>query len=577
MAKAILIVHRRGCPSLLSHGELEILRRRLLPDHISPHPTLVRQERGVTAIVLNPNGASRMQETSIWLGAGGEKIAWQRVGAPLPAGTFGLLRANDVAAELVADAAATRSLWYCQTRDRFIASTSQRAIVALLGDFQPDENVVPWMLSSGTLGPHGGWDQRLRLVEPGQRVCLDRASWKISVESQPVRIEPDERTSPAKQLDRLKSLTLDICRRIELDPARWIVPLSGGVDSRGLLYCLGSPGRWQTVTWGAERDEQLKLGDIEVAELVARGLKSRHRFRELSVPDESREKLVQRFLVAGEGRVAAMSGYSDGFAVWKSFHEEGVDGVVRGDEAFGLVPPPSSFEARRNARLLLCDDYFTKEQIARFDLAAQPIPASLARRRDEPLSRWTDRLYQQFRLPRFCSALTDLKSSYVEVSNPFLAAELVAFVRQLPDRLRADKRLWREWVRTVLPRVPFAIHPTVSPLEDLLNDTAMLEVILEELSRDCLVLSPALRQYLRIEIAHVLQTAPGQRERAVVRRRYTFLPRRLKALFRPAIRRNKALPSPVLAFRAMIVSRMNAMLTEDSESLIPRLQQTAAL
>jgi hypothetical protein len=408
-------------------------------------------------------------------------------------------------------------------------------------------------------------------------VRLDRSRWKISVESDPVRFEPDETTSAGAQLERLKALAFDVCRRIELDPARWIVPLSGGVDSRGLLYCLGAAGRWQTVTWGAHSDKPLRLGDIEVAERVARGFKSRHRLQLLDLPNEDREKLMRRFLVAGEGRVAAMSGYADGFALWKKFHDEGVDGVVRGDEAFGLVPPPSTFEARRNARLLLCQDYFPKEQMARFDLAPQPIPASLERRAGEPLGRWTDRIYQQFRLPRFCAALTDLKSSYVEVCNPFLAGDLVAFVRQLPDRLRADKRLWRDWVETMLPGVPFAIHPTVSPLEDMLNDTGMLEFIIEELSRDCPVLSPALRQYLRLEVAHVLQVAPGNRERAIVRRRYNFLPRRLKALLRPAIRRNRALPSPVLAFRAMIVSGMNAMLTEDSESLVPRLQQTAAL
>jgi hypothetical protein len=551
-----------------------VLRRRLLPDHIAPQATEFRQEGQAAAILLNPNGAVRLSGTSIWLGATGHTRGWQTVGGPVPEGSFALLRTGPDAVELIADATASRTIWYALTQDRLIASTSQRAIVAVLGSFEANASVVPWMLSSGTLGPSGGWDRRLKAVGPGQRVVLNRKHWTLATPSSPVRFRPDRQARPAEQLERLEALTVDACRRMAFDSERWIVPLSGGVDSRGLIWCLGRGSKFRTVTWGAP-DRGLKHNDIDIAKRVASKLALDHEVLPLALNGEDRETLTERFLVAGEGRVAALSGYADGFAIWKQFHDRGIDGIIRGDEAFGSLRPATAFEARRGAQLLLCTDYFTEDEAARFELPRQAIPHRLERGPRESLSGWADRLYQQFRLPHLCAALTDLKSSYIEIANPLLSAQLIAFSRQLPDSLRADKRLWRDWVASRLPGIPFALHPSIPPIGEILTDSGMLELFLDTLDDDCPLLSPSLCAHLRNCVRAELGKPPEQRWRPTVRRRFQFLPRRAQAILRPAIRRNRQINPLMLAFRAFIVSRMVAILREDATSLSPRLQRTA--
>jgi hypothetical protein len=364
---------------------------------------------------------------------------------------------------------------------------------------------------------------------------------------------------------------------MRFDRERWIIPLSGGVDSRGLLLALDQQDapKFRTVTWGTTDALTLKRNDVDIATRVARQLSMSHQILPLELNGESRVTLMRRFLAAGEGRVATLSGYADGFSIWKQFYENKLDGIVRGDEAFGTVRPATAFEARRAAQLTLLTDYFSADVAGRLDLPEQKLPAALERRPDESLSTWADRLYQQFRLPRLCAALTDLKLPYIEVANPLLSAELIAFTRQLPDSLRADKRLWRNWVTSKLPGVPYAVHPAIPQMQDILTDTGMLKSMLDSLEQECLLLSPSLRLYLCARIKTELRKTPDDRQRQRVQRRFQFLPRRARSLLRPAIRRNRQLNPLLLAFRAFIIQQMMSRLREDSASMLPRLQRTA--
>jgi hypothetical protein len=231
MAKAILIVGRNGLPLPTFARTLQALQYRLLPDQLAPGTTSFNQESRAAAVILNPNGATRLVGTSIWLGAAGEDIGWQEPGGPVPAGSYALFRTDPDRVELVADATASRTIWYTLTSDRFIASTSQRAIVMLLGNYDANPETVPWLLSSGTLGPEGGWDRRLTQVEPGERVVLDRTRWSLTRTSQAVTFLPDIKTPAAQQMQRLQELVFDSCCQMRFDRDRWIVPLSGGVET----------------------------------------------------------------------------------------------------------------------------------------------------------------------------------------------------------------------------------------------------------------------------------------------------------------------------------------------------------
>jgi hypothetical protein len=250
MVRAVLVVSRsREAPNALG-SYAALLNRTLAADNVEPRPPTVVRRAGLTAAVLNPSGAAQVQGASLAIGSllapAGD---WHVPRAPLPDGSYALLRADDAYVELVADAVASRTLWYALTDRELIASTSQRAIVTLLGSFEPNRDVLPWMLSSGTLGPSGGWDARLKRVQPGERVLLDRARWRLQSAVESTVIVPEPALSYDAHLERLRSTLVDACRRWSFDAGKWVLTLSGGVDSRGLLCLLRDRGV-STVTWG---------------------------------------------------------------------------------------------------------------------------------------------------------------------------------------------------------------------------------------------------------------------------------------------------------------------------------------
>src|SRR5690606_23659662 len=128
----------------------------------------------------------------------------------------------------------------------------------------------------------------------------------------------------------------DACRRWSFPPRDWILTLSGGIDSRSLLCLLRERGV-ETVTWGRSGSRYEPGNDAQVARELAKMLGVRNRFFSIDLRNGAPEMVLERFLAAGEGRVARISGYVDGFEVWRTLSEDGYDGVIRGDEAFGSI------------------------------------------------------------------------------------------------------------------------------------------------------------------------------------------------------------------------------------------------
>ena len=196
MVRAVLVASRyAGQPNRLD-AHRDALNRKLAGDNIEPRPPAFVRQAGLSAALLNPSAAARMHGASIAIGTLLEpRDDWHVPGAPLPDGSFALLRADESRVELAADSVGSRTLWYALTDHELIASTSQRAIVTLLGSFEPNRDALPWMLSSGTLGPTAGWDARLHRVQPGERVVLDRARWRLESKSEPVAFAADDSAS----------------------------------------------------------------------------------------------------------------------------------------------------------------------------------------------------------------------------------------------------------------------------------------------------------------------------------------------------------------------------------------------
>jgi hypothetical protein len=304
--------------------------------------------------------------------------------------------------------------------------------------------------------------------------------------------------------------------------------------------------------------------DAQVARTLAKALAVPHRFFPIETPTDALETVLERFLAAGEGRVARISGYVDGFRIWKTLFDEGCEGVIRGDEAFGSVPVSSQYAARWTASLTTLDDYFPAEELAGFELPEQPLPAALERHSNETLATWRDRLYLQFRVPTLLAGLTDLKTAYVEVGNPLLAGSVLTCVRALPDELRTGKLLWHELVGRQLPSLALAKHVAIPSLTEFLAEPRVLDLLLEDLSSAsaATVFSPLLRARCCSALRAALREAPrqqtGERRPAPAR----TVPAKLRAVVRHWSR--PSLEPPVLAFRAFMATRMHRLLSLDA-------------
>ena len=175
----------------------------------------------------------------------GPQERWWAQGSAAPNGSFVIARHDAHAVELVTDILATRTLWYVHTDDLFLASTSQRALVALLGSFDLNCEAVTWMLTCGHLGAMS-WDRRLHRLPGDCRLALHRDSWELRVDQQPA-VRAPVILSDAERIDRLREAIVETCASLGLPMEEWLLPLSGGMDSRMLLLGLLARRREATV------------------------------------------------------------------------------------------------------------------------------------------------------------------------------------------------------------------------------------------------------------------------------------------------------------------------------------------
>jgi len=268
----------------------------------------------------------------------------------------------------------------------------------------------------------------------------------------------------------------------------------------------------------------------------------------------------------GEGRTGRLSGYIDGFNLWKTLFEDGVQGVIRGDECFGRIEVSSLLTIKRYLSLALCSDISNLKDYKNYGFSTQEFPQNFLQKKGETLAQWRDRLYHEFRLPTILSPLSDLKLSYVEVITPLLSRTILQQVRQLPDHLRNDRFLFKKIVASMSPKVDFATNSAGASLENILMQKKIVNVLKEELSsKNAKSIFPTnFLDYILKGIKSTQQTKMTKSGsfslKASVKK---FVPIYIKNV----IRDNRLLPSVdhnILAFRVFLISKMNAILNDDS-------------
>ena len=478
MSKALYLCSQNEDPPLTEHAAREIVDR-ILPDNFSPNEPSIAQDGNSLLAVANPVKLLQQEGTSICLGTMFPPDQdWVVPGGELPDGTFALFRDNGDKVEIATDIVGSRTIWYYKDDDLFVASTSQRAIISVLGDFEPNVVAGAWLLSSGSLGPGLSWDRRIGPVPPDGRFVLDKETWTLERQRNECefRVRTDSKTALS---DRLGASLDETFENLDLDFSRWVLPVSGGVDSRYLLYRLADRDP-KCVTWGLPENREQRRNDAALADRLTDHYGVEHRFYDLTpLPDA--ETVLERFVVAGEGRIDHLGGYLDGFRMWADMFERGDVGIVRGDEGFGWLPVLTSQDVRRTVGLLEVADWPNLSELAIPGEERQQLPPCLRQRHCESLETWRDRLYHQFRIPSLLAALNDLKLSYVEIANPFLSREIITTVRTLPDEYRTNKRLYREHVSSIGPNIPEAKYGTGPSTERYLRQEAVVAAMFNTL------------------------------------------------------------------------------------------------
>lgn len=564
MAKGLIFVAKNPNKKR-SKAFYEKICKKMEPDNLKAAAPYVYEDGLTTACIFNPSESSKKDKASFCLGSPmvrnyqGDIF---KIGAPLPDGSLALFRNDDRYVEVFTDYAASRTIWYLQTDDFFVVSSSQRLMAASIGSLEPNERATAWSLAAGILGPGVAWDKRFQYLTQNCSVLFDKQAWQVRItrgEPLSIRPRPQEFDSARDELQRQVKRAND---ELDIQGDQWTIALSGGMDSRSLIYHLKDRKGINAVTWSTESSHGDKRSDAHLAEEIAKASGVDHFFARMNETVEVFPKMFERFIAAGEGRVDHLSGYMDGLQLWAQLGEQG-RGIVRGYDAFGRKPPVTSeYQARLASGLLLTNENLRIDVPIEFQVNEADLPASLLRQPNEELETWRDRLWLQFRTPHVTAALDEIKVSYVEICNPLLSRCVVKLAQELPVELRDNKSLFRSIVQAMYPTIPFAKKASVQPIDLVLNIEGARDYFHDQLMTGDLPYPRELRDEIVRNIESGSKKNVAFRKAVLLAKR--FLPMSLENQLRRNIARSK-ISNRRLALRALISKQTLELLKSDAD------------
>jgi hypothetical protein len=567
MSKFLVVCHRSRTSDPDMFARIHSVCRHITPTGLPAAAPVIRERNGLITALINPSHCVTATEGAACLGKMMPETAnWASVGSRPPDGSFALYRSNEQQLELVADVVASRSIFYYHDSELFIASSSQRAIVALLGDFQPAAEAISWFISSGTLGPAAVWDRRLMFVHGREQVLLDRDTWSLQTHLTEIPFRPEQRSEQEFAAELLEAITCTMNSFRTMHHNDWRLMLSGGADSRALLWMLlRQRCRPSCVTLGMTGAYTSPASDVAIAVQLAHNFGLRHEYLALDEQPLQVEEAISRFVETGEGRADQIASFVDGQRIWQRLANQHVHGLIFGHQVFGLRPCYSAREARAYIGMSLLKDHFAPELLARFELPAQSIPARIRQRPDESLMTWRDRMYQQFRAPLVLAPLDEITAFYVDPVSPLQTRRIVDLLYRMPDAMRTSKRVFKRIALNMIPDIEFATQRAEMLPADLLRSGSFATWTRTELESPYAqtVLSDNLRQYL---LARVQGSSNGPEKQSHYTRVRMLLPAPLKRSLRRVGIHPQIHPN-VFGFRAGIISRTSRMFAEDIRSL----------
>src|SRR5699024_992445 len=239
------------------------------PDNLNIGEPFVRVNSNLIIGLTYYNSAVKLTENGLLLGNVFEdsEDCWDKIGA-FPDGSYGVFRWDNNYIEILSDIGATRTIWYYSDINYFIASTSQRMIISFLGSYHVNQDVIPWMMSTGTIGPFMSWDKRINCLSPNQKLLFDRQNNEIELQSEQFEYQIISDTKK-KTKERLRNAIKTSFKQINIDVSNYYLTLSGGYDSRAILLNIENKEILHTITWGKKGNEDIQLTDASVAKQLS--------------------------------------------------------------------------------------------------------------------------------------------------------------------------------------------------------------------------------------------------------------------------------------------------------------------
>ena len=527
--------------------------RKITPSNITPKVVNIKQDKNTISAVFNPVESVRQTDSSLCLGYV-ENEDWDDVKSDSKKleGTFAIFRKRQNKVQLITDWVGSRTIWYYCDKDKFIGSTSQLAIIYYLETFEFNQSVIPWILSSGTLGPFHSWDKRIKALKPKSVLTLDTEDWEIDECVSEISFKSD--INQRNQEVQLKKALNQAFRNLKIDTKKWMLPLSGGYDSRGILMFLKQNNykNIKTITWGAKKSENERNSDAYIAKKLAMHFDVSHKYALTEKSSEPVEEIVHRFLINGEGRIDNIAGYMDGFKIWKFLYENNYDGVIRGDEAFG-----TGKYMKKPFRYTFCSDYNNLTPILKQHKWNQDIPIYYEKRKNESKKEWRDRVYHTYSIPIGLAALNTLKLNYCEIINPLLSPSILKIVYKMSDKYRDDKTAFRKIINNEIPQIPIAKQAAILSQQDILRQKEFTSYIRNVLHKK----NGPFNQVFITELCEKiklnnLKSSKKTFKNKIKEKAVKFLPVNLIQFLVYRGRKNANLDNYILAFRVVIIIKM---------------------
>ena len=502
-------------------------------------------------------------------------------------GYFAIVREDIKTIEALTDVISSKALWYVLTEDYIAISNSQRALIMIIDDFKINPSVIPWILSSGSLGPIDSWHVDIEKIPANSTLFIDKASFKVKIIRREIKNSSKcINFNTKKNIEaRLVSLLDHVHKAINVNMEKWLLPLSGGYDSRAIAIFLirnHDIRNLKSVTWGKSSSIEISFSDAAVAKQLAKDLKIEHEYYVTELNDKvlNAEIIVNRFVRFGEGRIDHISGYLDGFEMWKSFFKEGKEGIFRGDQIFKITNvrnQRSSYTTRMTMGLCLCADFVNLEKYAHKYFQNQTLPDYLKRKEKESFTTYARGVYLNFRLPIILAALNDLKLPFVDVIPSLINEDIIKFISKLDDNDKKYGFYYMNVIESMVDGTPFAKAPAIEEKNDVLSHPSFIKLYSFALQSPFVndVLPHDLIEYVNSGILDNQNRVKKLKSPTLISKiKYRLVnkfPNAYKYYYR-LINKKKTIDINVLGFRILMIYTFYNIVNDDLDSIRKKLQ-----